>query len=207
METQRIALFGANTPIGERIMTEALERGHKVTAIVTDPKQVSRTHPNLKVVAGTVTNMNDIGSKIKGHDVVISAYEAKANPLEHVTGTRSLITAVNNDNIRQLIVCGHPGLSEAEPGFRTPENTEAWKQVAEAQRKTLELLEEKASTRWSYVHFPEVSKDPGKSGKPEASSRILVKNQESEQYFPVREYSKAVLEEAEHLISEEHTEL
>jgi uncharacterized protein YbjT (DUF2867 family) len=39
-----IALFGANGTIGSRILREALDRGHRVTAVVRDP---------AKLIAGT----------------------------------------------------------------------------------------------------------------------------------------------------------
>jgi putative NADH-flavin reductase len=207
METQRIALFGASTRIGERIMNEALSRGHKVTAIVPQPEKIKTSHDNLKVIQGDVMNKNDIGSKIKGHDVVISAYEVKSDPAEHVRYTKNLVEAVNNDDIRQLIVMGHPGVSDLEPLGQTPANAEAWKAVTEAQQQALQTLEDKTNTRWTYVHLPELSTSPGKSGKPETSNRILVKNPESEQYFPVKEYPHAVLDEAEHSISSAQSEL
>jgi putative NADH-flavin reductase len=207
METQRIALFGANTKIGERILNEALNRGHKVTAIVTEPGKMVRSHPNLTVLVGNVMNKNDISSKIKGHDVVISAYEVNSNPSEHVTYTDHLIEAVNNDDIHQLIVLGHPGLTETEAGFKLPANAEAWKAVSQAQQKVLDLLEDKTNKHWSYIHSPELSKELGKSGKPEPSDKLLVKNSESEQYIPVKDCPQAVLEEAEHFISEERADL
>lgn len=53
METKKIGLFGAASKVGERILKEALSRGHQVTAIVNDPKQITTSHPNLTVVHGT----------------------------------------------------------------------------------------------------------------------------------------------------------
>lgn len=207
METQRIALFGATTKMGEHIMNEALNRGHKVTAIVRDAGKLRKSHPNLRVLEGDVLNKNDISSKIKGHDVVISAYEIKSDPSEHARYTSNLVEAVNADDIRQLIVLGHPGTAENEPTLQMPASAETWKAVAEAQHKALQTLEDKTGTRWTYVHLPELTEDAAKKGKPHHNGKILIKSPDSEQYISIKEYPQAVLDEAEHFISEAHTEL
>ena len=204
METQKIALFGAETKAGRSILKEALNRGHKITAITLNPEKVQVTHPNLKVIEGDIINKNDIGSKIKGHDTVISVYTVKSDPSEHVRNIRNLIEAVNKDNIRQLIVTGHPGTSEPGVGVPLPANAEGWNAIAEAQRKTLETMENEKNFRWGYVHHPGIEK--AASGKLPLSDKILVKCTESEQWVSVKDYAPAVLNEVEHF-TEAHTEL
>jgi putative NADH-flavin reductase len=207
MEPQSIVLFGATTKVGQSILNEALDRGHKVTAIVSAPEKISKSHNNLTIVKGEIVNKNDIGSKIKGHDVVISAYDVKSEPADHLRFTNNLISAVNSDEIRHLIVLGHPGTEEMESSIPLPANLEAWKAVAETQRKTREALEDTTSKfRWSYVHYPEIEGAFGKSGKPVIGNKVLIKNPESEQWVTIKDCSQAVLDEAEHF-TEAHTEL
>lgn len=206
METQKIALFGTGTRVGERILKEALNRGHRVTAITNDAKKITMHHPNLTVIEADIMNKNDIASKIKGHDTVISAYEIKSEPVEHVRSIKNLIDVMNNDDIRQIVITGHPGSKEIEPNQAFPTNTEGWKKVAEAQKKAKETLEEEKRFRWSYIHYPEIENTLIGNGKFTLGSKLLVKNPESEQWVSVKEYSQAVLNEAEHFTAA-HTEL
>lgn len=48
----KIALIGANGTVGQRILQEALNRGHEVAAIVRDHSSIGQTHKNLTVVTG-----------------------------------------------------------------------------------------------------------------------------------------------------------
>ena len=41
----KLALFGASGTIGQRILREALGRGHTVTAVVRDPSRITEQSP------------------------------------------------------------------------------------------------------------------------------------------------------------------
>ncbi|WP_310720647.1 NAD(P)-dependent oxidoreductase [Streptomyces lydicus] len=68
-----IALFGANGSIGSRILNEALQRGHRVTAVVRDPAKITTSHPDLTVTTGDVLAPAAVAAVAEGHDVVVSA--------------------------------------------------------------------------------------------------------------------------------------
>ena len=44
-----IAVLGATGPTGIQLIRQALDIGHKVTAVVRDPSKITFTHDNLKV--------------------------------------------------------------------------------------------------------------------------------------------------------------
>ncbi|MCC3415083.1 MAG: NAD(P)H-binding protein [Microcoleus sp. PH2017_29_MFU_D_A] len=48
----KLIMFGPTGTIGSRILNEALQRGHTLTAITRDPSRFSVSHKNLTVVAG-----------------------------------------------------------------------------------------------------------------------------------------------------------
>jgi putative NADH-flavin reductase len=50
----KLALFGASGTVGQRILREALRRGHSVTALVRDPSRISEQGPNLRATAGNI---------------------------------------------------------------------------------------------------------------------------------------------------------
>ena len=67
----KIALYGATGMIGRRILDEALQRGHEVTAIVRDESKVAEESPNLHVVTGDILAPQDVAEKVAGHDAVL----------------------------------------------------------------------------------------------------------------------------------------
>lgn len=197
METQKIALFGATTLVGERLIREALGRGCKVTAITPFPARVSFRHPNLSIVRGDIFNKTEIIEKVKNHDTVISAYDVNINPIEHFRYARILIEAVNINNIRQFILMGHPG-KDMDNTVPTPANAEAWKIVALVQHKVLDLLNDSTDYHWTYVHFPEIEESLDQFGNPALGKEVLLTSPDSEQWIPVKKCIVAVLDEAEH---------
>ncbi|XP_032810997.1 flavin reductase (NADPH)-like isoform X3 [Petromyzon marinus] len=68
----RIALLGATGLTGQRLMAQALEQGHHVTAIVRSPSKVQLQHENLKVIQGDVFSTESLKDALVGHDAVMS---------------------------------------------------------------------------------------------------------------------------------------
>ncbi len=56
IEEMKIALLGATGFVGTALLSEALARGHQITAIVRDPAKLSTRHDLLTVEAGDVEN-------------------------------------------------------------------------------------------------------------------------------------------------------
>ena len=71
---KNIVLIGASGFVGSAILNEALNRGHKVTAVVLNPQKVSINNPNLTVVKADATNPDILVELAKGKDAIISAY-------------------------------------------------------------------------------------------------------------------------------------
>ena len=71
---KEIVLIGASGFVGSAILKEALDRGHKVTAVVRHPEKITTVHKNLKVKEGDVSFSDTVTDLFKGADAVISAY-------------------------------------------------------------------------------------------------------------------------------------
>lgn len=69
-----IALFGATGMIGERILNEALSRGHHVTAIVRDITKAPEKRANLDIKPGDILKPESVALAVAGNSVVVSAY-------------------------------------------------------------------------------------------------------------------------------------
>ncbi|HTA81571.1 MAG TPA: NAD(P)H-binding protein [Bacteroidia bacterium] len=196
METQKIVLFGAVTHEGQRILNEALDRGHYVTVIVTNPQKIKIIHPNLKVEAGDISNRN-MTQSIKGHDVVISTYQVNKAPQEHLDSTLSLIDAVKTSGIKRLITLGHPGGNEVELAVPTPTTTEAWKAIAETQYEVLDTFENEKDIQWSYIHYPEIQEAVNKNNRPMIGPQMFVASSDGNHWFHGEKCAENVLNEIE----------
>src|SRR6478752_4038805 len=75
-KTMKVALIGASGFVGTALLNELLERGHEVTALTREAANIKKQHQNLTVVQANVTNPADLAEKAKGHDAVISAFNA-----------------------------------------------------------------------------------------------------------------------------------
>jgi uncharacterized protein YbjT (DUF2867 family) len=67
----KLAIFGATGLTGGLVLSQALEQGHEVIALVRDPGRLSLSHPRLTVLAGHPTAQDDVERCVAGADVVV----------------------------------------------------------------------------------------------------------------------------------------
>ncbi|MFY9690322.1 MAG: NAD(P)-dependent oxidoreductase [Candidatus Acidiferrales bacterium] len=204
-----IALYGATGMIGQRILREALSRGHQVTAIVRNVAKVPTDKPGLTAKPGDVLKPESVAVAIKGNEVVVSAYGPGAgDPQQAVQAARSLIEGVGAANqnsgkrIRIIMVGGAASL-EVAPGMillDTPSFPAAWKGIASAHRDALEVLRKEgtaAGIDWTYFS-PAAFIQPGeRTGKFRLGADQLVTDAKGESRISAEDYAVAVVDEIE----------
>lgn len=108
-----IAIIGASGFVGFALLKEALNRDHKVTAIVRNPEKISLSNQNLTIKQGDVRNVETVQELVKGMDAVISAYNPGwSNPeLYHDTlkAYCSIIEGCKEAGIKRLLIVGGAG--------------------------------------------------------------------------------------------------
>lgn len=119
---KNIVLIGASGFVGSAILKEALDRGHKITALVRHPEKIKTMHPNLIIKQGDVFNIKTVIDTCKNTDAVISAYNPGwTNPniaAETTQAYESIIEGVKKAGIKRLQVVGGAGSLFATPGKR-----------------------------------------------------------------------------------------
>jgi uncharacterized protein len=120
-----IGIFGATGTIGQCILTEALSRGHRVTAFTRD---ASRIPADTGPVTWTVADVLDAGGvarAINGRDVVINAIntgkdlpEMIANAGVLPSAAHALLKAMEQHPSTRLIVVGGGASLETRPGVQ-----------------------------------------------------------------------------------------
>jgi putative NADH-flavin reductase len=194
MNPQKIALFGNSGETTRQIVTEALRRGHNITAIVYNEKYFTLRHPNLKVVSGDVRKNYEVSKLTSGYDVVICTHEpSQANPREHIYIIRSVIEGVKDSGVHHIIFAAH---RIEYPIERTEEAYDEFKPILKAGQEALSLLKNETGFRWGYVRSvgPEGVLQAGKYG---TGNEILFTAPEGEHPIREDEYSSVIIDKIE----------
>lgn len=105
----RIVVFGAGGRAGGAAVAEARRRGHRVTAVVRDPRRYSGPAADgVRLVAGDVTDAGSVARAAAGHDAAICAvYDATTEPALLYTGAaRALLAGLAQAEVARLLVVG-----------------------------------------------------------------------------------------------------
>ncbi|WP_027631737.1 NAD(P)-dependent oxidoreductase [Clostridium hydrogeniformans] len=197
----KIALIGGSGNVGSNILDEALERGHEVVALARDLSRITKTHNNLKVVQGDVLNEESLAKAIEGSDVVISAFGPKVGEEETLLkATSSLINAVKKKRIPRIISMGGAGSLKLPSGERVLDSEgfqEAWKPIAIAHSKALDLYKAEKEIKWTNLS-PAALIEPGeKTYKYRVDEENLILDDNGASRISYKDYALAIIDELE----------
>ena len=198
----KIALFGASGTLGQRILHEALERGHEVLALVRNPENSALDDPRVTARAVNVLNPSSIAEAVAGQDVVISTIGPAGNQPATVVvdAARSLLKGVAQAGVPRLITVGGAGSLEVAPGvllMNTPDFPEGWKPIARAHSDALDIYRREIHLNWTYAS-PAAFIAPGeRTGKYRAGTDQLVTNEKGESRISAEDFAVAILDEVE----------
>lgn len=197
-----IALIGATGFIGAQLLKEALARGHRVTALVGHPEKLAG-QPGVEVVGVDVQDRAALAGKLRGHDVVVSAFSGHANDDiygYYVRGIRSIIAATAQAEVARLLVVGGAGSLEVAPGVQvvdTPEFPEQWKASALGAREALNILRGEKELNWTMLS-PSALIAPGpRTGKFRLGTDQLLVSAKGKSEISLEDYAVAMLDEVE----------
>lgn len=127
----QIGIIGATGTIGSRVVSEALSRGHRVTAFSRDIAQIEDRRKNVTWRSLDVMDAAGIAAVLPGLDVLISGYgpgnsardtadsvaQAIADPRAYVRAATALLSALEGYPRTRLIVIGGAASLEVRPGL------------------------------------------------------------------------------------------
>ncbi|MFE2432491.1 NAD(P)-dependent oxidoreductase [Streptomyces sp. NPDC059373] len=141
-----IGVIGATGGIGSRVVTEALGRGHHVTAFSRDTTRIDEDRKNVVWQSVDVLDADAIAAVIPGLDVLISGFQpgnaaediadtvarSIADPTVYATAARALLKALERHPRTRLIVIGGAGSLEIEPGLVRADSDELLHETLDA---------------------------------------------------------------------------
>ena len=203
----KIVLLGATGFVGSALLSEALDRGHHVTAIVRRPEKLKK-RKRLAAKAGDVYDSGALASLIADHDALISAFNPGWTPGtakpemydEQVRGTKSIIAAVKKAGIKRVLWVGGAGGLEVAPGVQaidTPDFPDWIKPGSRATSNALEQLQKEPELDWSFL-APSAQLEPGqRTGKFRLGADRLLVDADGKSRISVQDYAVAMIDELE----------
>jgi len=124
MNTKTILVLGGTGNTGSKLVKMALERGHKVKAMVRDSAPLYE-HPDLTVVYGEVLDSKAVRAAVDGVDAVVSCLGIrKADPSDPFSdllspedftekSTSNIVGAMKQGGINRLVVISSAGIGDS----------------------------------------------------------------------------------------------
>jgi putative NADH-flavin reductase len=157
-----IVIYGATGDVGSHVMQEALDRGHRVTAVSRKPSQVELRHDNLSVVKGDLLDTASVTATVTGQDIVILSVRGvigdsgmPENALQFMAA-ETLVDVLfrQGDRAPRLIHVGGSGSLEVEPGVLFAEKPKNLEVEILGQILALEFYRKVDDVKWTYVTPP-----------------------------------------------------
>ncbi len=202
----KIALLGATGFVGTALLTEALTRGHHVTAIVRDPAKLTTPSDLLTVETGDVNQVAQLAQQLAGHDLVLSAYNPGWTHPDlyqaFLTGSRAIEQATAQAGVPRLVVIGGAGslFIDGHQLVDGPQFPAEYQQGASAARDYLNELRKNTQLDWTFFS-PAIEMHPGidtgRTGQYRLGTESPVFNADGRSFLSVQDLAVAVLDEVE----------
>ncbi|MDD2735547.1 MAG: NAD(P)H-binding protein [Desulfuromonadaceae bacterium] len=135
----KLAVIGATGNVGSRVVSEALRRGHAVTAIARNPEKKLKAQPGLTLRAADVMDLPALTGVLAPHEAVVSAYNVghdpgvDANPYKAIVeATRVMIAAAKQARLKQFLYVGGCGSLYVAPGVQLVDDGQAMRKMLDS---------------------------------------------------------------------------
>jgi uncharacterized protein YbjT (DUF2867 family) len=166
----KLTVFGATGGIGGHVVTQALEAGHTVTAVVRDRARLAvPDHPGLHVV--TVPGLTESGPlepALSGSDAALSGVGPRSLKQAGIAtvATRGILGALEATGVRRFVAVSAMPAGPVPDGERFLGRRIAYPLVRRLLRKVYDDLEtmeadiRRSGTEWTVVRPPRLTDKP-----------------------------------------------
>jgi len=189
----RIVLLGASGNIGSRILDEALQRGHQVTALSRTPEKISARY-GMTAKAANTADISGLATTLAGHDCVVASVKWNENDIAGV------IDAIRRCGVqRALFVVGAGSLIRADG--RTHFDHMAEKGVQPPTSKpamlALEAIRKVADLGWTAISPPASIQPGARTAAFRLGQDELLEDAKGESRISREDFAVAILDEIE----------
>ena len=203
----KIALIGATGFVGTAVLTELLQRGHAVTALVRNPAKLV-PQPKLTAKALDANDADAVAAAVRGHDAVISAFnpgwDAPELYARFMQGSAAIEAGVAQAGVRRLLVVGGAGSLFVAPGVQVVDTPEFASHVpanvipgAKAARDALTALRANTALDWTFLSPPALLAPGERTGRYRVGGEQLLMAGDAPAGISVADMAVAIVDEIE----------
>ena len=96
----RLLLYGATGTLGQRILAEALDRGHEVTTAARNPARIQEL-PGVTLRQGDVLDTDSVARLSRGQEVLLSG--CRMSPIDNRGGSTATV-AIAHDTPERIVI-------------------------------------------------------------------------------------------------------
>lgn len=195
----KIAVVAADGRVAKKVIAEALNRGHEVTAF--GRHDVNET-PAKMYIKKDILNLTR--EDLQGFDAVVDAFGTWTPETlnNHSKTLKHLADILSGTNVRLLVV-GGAGSLYVDPEHTTqlvdtPDFPEVFKPLATAQGKSLAELRLRTDVKWTYISpAADFQTDGERTGKYILAGEEFKLNSKNESVISYADYAIAMVDEIE----------
>jgi uncharacterized protein len=154
----KIAIVGATGMIGSKLLEEAVDRGHVVTAVSRHATKLP-AHDRVRPVEADVNDTEALADAFSGQDAILHAFAPpRLSVAERVeqqrAGTRSIIAAAKSAGVHRVLAVGGAGTLEVSPGVTNadrPEFPASWEGGVKSTALIKGLLAAEPDLDWTFL--------------------------------------------------------
>ena len=203
---KKVLLIGASGFVGSAILSELLNRGHEVTAVVRNVSKIS-PRKNLTVVNQDVADVDAIAKLAEGKDAIISAYNPGwTNPdIRRLIETNypKIVEAAKKSGVKRLLIVGGAGTLFCAPGLRVVDSGAIPAEIMDGVRPLgdfyLNELSKEKDIDWIFFSPAGAFDEKGiRTGKFHlGKDDLIVDPQTNSSHISVQDYAVAMVDELE----------
>ncbi|MCC7461017.1 MAG: NAD(P)H-binding protein [Gammaproteobacteria bacterium] len=203
-----IVVFGGSGRIGQRIIDEALARGHRVTAVSRRPQPASApARDRLSYAIGDILDAASVARLAQGQDVVVDATASGGGLTPggqgedfHLRAAQSLVSAMRSIGRKapRLLVVGGAATLEVEPGKLLIDTMPGARGEPVGQKLAFDYYRTVADVSWTFLS-PSQKIVPGtRTGKFRLGGDQLLRDAAGNSSISMEDFAVAMLDEIEH---------
>ena len=206
-----ILVYGASGKIGRHVVSEALQRGHRVTAVSRNPENIKNQGKTLNVVRGDILDTDSVRRLLAGMDVVVVSVRGVAgegkDPSDTVVlqGLENIVSALREPSPEgpRLLHVGGSGSLEVKPGvlfadriprIAIPKSLEL--EIA-AQVEALDYLRSIDDIDWTYITPPKNFTNGDRTGEYRIGGDQVFEDRYGRSRVSRADFAVALIDEAE----------
>ena len=205
-----ILVYGATGRVGSRVVNEALNRGHMVTAVSRDPTRIKQKHDKLSTAKGDVLDQESVAELVSDQDVIVVSVRGSVDKSKdpektvHRMAVEILVGVLRDigDSAPRLIFVGGAGSLEIEPGVLYAEDLPVFmpgfiRQEIQGHLLTLEYLRTVEDVRWTYISPAKKFKPGKRTGVYRIGGDQMLFDKKGKSKISMEDYAVALIDEVE----------